>query len=114
LWCVGDQAAVIPSFTGDGMSIALHSGALAAQMFVAGQSADQYHQVLCAQLKRGVGLATWLSRAMVSGAGRMVAPLGLSLFPGAMSWIARLTRIPQGALLPSQETVLVPQQPSAR
>ena len=26
LWCVGDQAAVIPSFTGDGISIALHSG----------------------------------------------------------------------------------------
>jgi flavin-dependent dehydrogenase len=27
-WCLGDQAAVIPSFTGDGMAIALHSGAL--------------------------------------------------------------------------------------
>jgi flavin-dependent dehydrogenase len=26
LWALGDQAAVIPSFTGDGMSIALHSG----------------------------------------------------------------------------------------
>ena len=25
LWCIGDQAAVIPSFTGDGMAIALHS-----------------------------------------------------------------------------------------
>jgi menaquinone-9 beta-reductase len=25
LWCIGDQAAVIPSFSGDGIAIALHS-----------------------------------------------------------------------------------------
>ena len=80
LWCVGDQAAVIPSFTGDGMSIALHSGALAAQMFLAGQSAAQYHQLLCAQLNRGMSLATGISRAMVSGVGRSLAPIAVSLF----------------------------------
>jgi flavin-dependent dehydrogenase len=94
LWCVGDQAAVIPSFTGDGMSIALHSAALAAEMYLAGESADAYHQTLRAQLKRGMGLATLLSRAMVSGVGRRVAPVGLALFPDAMQWIARSTRIP--------------------
>jgi flavin-dependent dehydrogenase len=98
LWCVGDQAAVIPSFTGDGMSIALHSGALAAQMFLAGEDADGYQRRLDAHLRRSMRLATGLSRAMVSGAGRFVAPIGLSVFPGAMSWIARATRIPQRAL----------------
>ncbi len=114
LWCVGDQAAVIPSFTGDGMSIALHSGALAAQMFLAGQSAEQYHQLLRAQLKRGISLATGLSRAMVSGPGRMLAPLGLLIFPFAMGWIARSTRIPQRALLRSGEEDLRPHYPASR
>ncbi|MGB9079055.1 MAG: FAD-dependent monooxygenase, partial [Terracidiphilus sp.] len=51
LWRVGDQAAVIPSFTGDGMSIALHSAALAAQMFLDGRSAQAYGRALRAQLR---------------------------------------------------------------
>ena len=42
MWRVGDQVAVIPSFTGDGMSIALHSAVLAAEMYLDGKSADDY------------------------------------------------------------------------
>ena len=99
LWCVGDQAAVIPSFTGDGMSIALHSGALAAQMHLAGDTSDQYHRALQSQLKSGMGLATWLSRAMVTRAARELVPLGVSLFPRAIKSIATSTRIPSHALL---------------
>lgn len=98
LWSIGDQAACIPSFTGDGMSIALHSAALAAQMLIAGASADQFHRRLHAHLNRSIGLATGLSRALVSGPGRTLAPVGLSIFPGAMNWIARSTRIPDHAL----------------
>jgi len=98
LWCVGDQAACIPSFTGDGMSIALHSGALAARMASAGESAAAYMQVLQAHLGRSMRLATWLSRGLVTGAGRKLAPLGLAVFPHAMSWIAASTRIPDRAL----------------
>lgn len=98
LWCVGDQAAVIPSFTGDGMSIALHSATLAAQMYLAGANADRYHETLHAHLSHSMRLATALSRAMVTGAGRTLAPIGLSLFPGAINWIARSTRIPDRAL----------------
>jgi flavin-dependent dehydrogenase len=99
LWRVGDQAAVIPSFTGDGMSIALHSGALAAEMYLAGAGAEEYHQKLHTQLRRGMSLATLLSRGMVTGVGRTLAPLCLSLFPSAMSWIAASTRIPEQILL---------------
>jgi flavin-dependent dehydrogenase len=99
LWRLGDQAAVIPSFTGDGMAIALHSGALAAGMYVAGKSPDQYHEILSAQLKRGMSLATMLSRLMVSSAGRCVAPPALSVLPQAVGWIARSTRIPETAVL---------------
>ncbi len=102
LWCVGDQAAVIPSFTGDGMSIALHSASLATQMYLGGASADQYHRILNAHLSRGMRLATALSRAMVMGAGRALAPVGLAILPGATKWIARSTRIPEKALKQSR------------
>jgi menaquinone-9 beta-reductase len=97
-WRIGDQAAVIPSFTGDGMSIALHSGALAAQMALAGASASDYQRVLRGHLRRSMALSTWLSRAMVTRVGRTVAPFALAAIPAAMGWIASSTRIPQDAL----------------
>ncbi len=99
LWRIGDQAAVIPSFTGDGMSIALHSGSLAAEMSLAGAGAEEYHRRLHAKLRRGMTLGTLLSQTMVSRAGRILAPRGLSLFPNAMKWIAASTRIPAQARL---------------
>ena len=99
LWRIGDQAAVIPSFTGDGMSIALHSASLAAQMYLAGKSADEYLRTLRAQLSRGMFLATWGSRAMVASPGHLLVPFYYSLFPNAMRWMAASTRIPEQALL---------------
>ena len=99
LWCVGDQAAVIPSFTGDGMSIALHSAALASKMFLAGETPEQYNRRLHAQLRRGMNLATGLSRTMVTGAGRNLALCALSLFPNAIGWIASSTRIPAHSMI---------------
>jgi len=98
IWRVGDQAAVIPSFTGDGMSIALHSGALAAQMALAGRSPAEYHAALATQLRSGMRLSTLISRAMLSSAGRGLTPGLLSLVPGAMQWIAASTRIPAQAM----------------
>jgi len=99
LWCVGDQAAVIPSFTGDGMSIALHSAALATEMYLDGESAEQYNRRIHAQLSRGMSLATCLSRTIVTKAGCSLALFGLSLFPNAMRWIAASTRIPKQAIV---------------
>jgi flavin-dependent dehydrogenase len=99
IWCVGDQAAVVPSFTGDGLAIALHSGALAAEMFLAGATSDEYHHKLVEQLSRGMSLATRISRVMVTHVGRGIAPYGLRLFPHAVHWIARSTRIPEQALI---------------
>jgi flavin-dependent dehydrogenase len=99
LWSVGDQAAVIPSFTGDGMSIALHSAALAASMYLANESAEHYYRELHTHLSRRMSLATALSRAMVTSIGRSLAPLGVALIPQAIGWIASWTRIPQHAML---------------
>ena len=63
LWAIGDQAAVIPSFTGDGLALALHSGRFAARTLLAGQSAHHFHAELHKQLRRQLSLATVLSRA---------------------------------------------------
>lgn len=97
LWRIGDQAAVIPSFTGDGISIALHSAALAAGMYLDGKSAGEHMRALQAQLRAPMRLATWLSRAMVTSPGRKAAPAVLLLLPAAMSWIAAATRLPSAA-----------------
>ncbi len=108
LWPVGDQAAVIPSFTGDGMSIALHSAALATAMFQSGASPDAYQRTLAGQMRRGMKFATALSLLSVQAIAQTAAPLAFSLFPQAMSWIAAATRIPTTAL-----TSVVPRPSSA-
>lgn len=98
LWRVGDQAAVIPSFTGDGMAIALHSATLAAEMYLAGASTESYTHSLRAQLRPGMRLATIFSRAIVSPFGRAAAPAVLAVCPPLVGWIAQGTRIPANAL----------------
>jgi flavin-dependent dehydrogenase len=93
LWPLGDQIAVIPSFTGDGMSIALHSAALATAAHLASASAPDYQRQLVSQLRSGMSLATALSRAIVHPIPRQAIPFALSVFPQLMSWIASATRI---------------------
>ncbi|WP_263416548.1 NAD(P)/FAD-dependent oxidoreductase [Terriglobus albidus] len=90
-WYLGDQSAVMPSFTGDGMSIALHSAFLAADAYRRGVTAHTYQAILARQLKRPVRFATALSRCMVS---MPVLAHALRLYPGAMAWIASWTRVP--------------------
>ena len=97
-WRIGDQAAVIPPFTGDGMSIAFHSATLAARLHLEGKTPASYYKQLRAELSRGMSLATLLSQAMVSAPGRALAPFALSLFPGVMPRIALNTRIPEHAM----------------
>ncbi len=89
---------MIPSVTGDGMSIALHSGALASEMLLVGRSAIEFQSTLSAQLRRAMRISTFISQAMVTGAGRSLAPVLLSLVPNALGWIASSTRIPEESL----------------
>ncbi|MGC2498111.1 MAG: FAD-dependent oxidoreductase, partial [Acidobacteriaceae bacterium] len=46
LYCIGDQAAVIPSFTGDGISIALHTARRAAAAYRAAEPAQVFQPKL--------------------------------------------------------------------
>lgn len=108
VWRAGDQAAVIPSFTGDGMSIALHSAVLAAEMYLNGKNTDEYIRCLTGQLQRGMRFASGLSRAMLTPAARLIGPVLLRLSPGAMGRIALSTRIPDRALMATRLTAGAP------
>jgi flavin-dependent dehydrogenase len=99
LWRIGDQAAVIPSFTGDGMAIALHSAAMAVEMMLEGKGAEKCQRALAAQLQGGMRIATALSRLMASRIAWLVAPVAMAILPLMLGSIARATRIPERALL---------------
>src|SRR3546814_188846 len=64
---LGDQAAVIPSFSGDGMAIALHSGIAAADSFLAGSAAADYHMRLRRRLACQFAVAGGLHRLASTG-----------------------------------------------
>ncbi len=93
LYRLGDQSAVIPSFCGDGMAIALHSGRLAADMVAAGATPAAYHAQLRADVARQVRLATALQRLATSRIGRFALIAGLAAAPAALATLARWTRV---------------------
>ena len=95
---LGDQAGVIPSFSGDGMSIALHSARLAAAAVLGGATPAAYH----ARFRRDVGAqiarATWLQRGGETRVGRHLLVAGIGMVPPLLRWAAALTRVPPAAL----------------
>lgn len=100
LWAIGDQAAVIPSFTGDGLALALHSGRLAAHTLLARQSAHHFHAELHKQLRHQLWLATFLSRALVCPPRQTLVALTARLFPSTLRAVASHTRLPSRYLVP--------------
>jgi flavin-dependent dehydrogenase len=91
---LGDQAAVIPSFTGDGMAIALHSAALAAQSVLRGEAAAGYHRRLASDLSGQIRRATVLHR-LVAAPYLGAAMFGAAMFfPSVLAASAALTRVP--------------------
>jgi len=96
---LGDQAAVIPSFTGDGMAIALHSAAIAVATYLKGDNAATYHQQLFRDISGQVGRAGKLYNMARRGPTQQ-ALFGLArLWPGSLRIAAALTRVPVGARL---------------
>lgn len=92
LWRVGDQLAVIPSFTGDGVAMALLSGLAAAEAITAGRDAPAFHgawRQRSAAAMRLAGLGAWAMRRWPGG---FVAAAALA--PPAARALARATRMP--------------------
>ena len=97
IWRLGDQMAVIPSFTGDGMSIALHSAAVAVSGVLGGQDAAEYHRQMRRDIAAQIGRAGALYRLGRAPAGQAALMGAVRLWPGALRLAARLTRVPQSA-----------------
>jgi menaquinone-9 beta-reductase len=94
LFRLGDQAAVIPSLTGDGMAIALHSGRHAAEAWLAGADAAPYQRDLARILAPQMRLASLLHRAGMVRLTQAAAIPALRLFPGLLRHAASRTRLP--------------------
>jgi flavin-dependent dehydrogenase len=90
---VGDQLAVIPSFTGDGMSIALYSGLAAAHSIVVGESGVEFQKRLTDRLRpqfRWAGLVNLLFET--TGMHGFSVGLAAAL-PSLVTMIAQSTRV---------------------
>jgi flavin-dependent dehydrogenase len=99
LYCIGDQAAVIPSFTGDGISVALHTARCAAAAYLARESSSVFQPKLRSAMLPQMRLAQAAANGLNNALARAVLPFFLRVWPGAMQITARLTRVTQPAAL---------------
>lgn len=104
LYCVGDQAAVIPSFTGDGISIALHTARCAVAAYLAAQPAPLFQANLRSSLLAQMRLAEFAADSLNNSFSRAVLPFCLRVWPGVMRVTAKLTRIAQPAAVATRAT----------
>lgn len=97
LYCIGDQAAVIPSFTGDGISIALHTARAAVAAYLGSEPAPLFQARLRSTLRAQMRLAEFAADGLNNAFARAVLPFCLRVWPGVMRVTARLTRVAQHA-----------------
>jgi flavin-dependent dehydrogenase len=97
-WRLDDQAAVIPSFSGDGISIALYSARLAANAYLAGNHTGQFQALLNRSIANRVRAAALLSRALVSPLTQPLLAISVRIYPDLLRQVAAWTRIPPTAL----------------
>jgi len=95
LYCIGDQAAVIPSFTGDGISIALHTARCAVAAYLVAEPAPVFQTKLRSALQAQMRLALFAADGLNNSFARAVLPFFLRAWPGVMRVTAKLTRVAQ-------------------
>lgn len=95
LYCIGDQAAVIPSFTGDGISIALHTARRGTNAYLSGEPAKVFQPKLRSAMLPQMRLAELAADGLTNSLARALLPFCLRVWPGAMRVTARLTRVTQ-------------------
>jgi len=96
---LGDQAAVIPSFTGDGMSIALHSAYLASTVVLRGGNAEVYHRQLANDVSSQIRRAGVFYRLASHDRTHAIFFQMARFWPKLLDAAASVTRIPERARL---------------
>ncbi len=90
---------VIPSFTGEGMSMALHSGYLAASTFLRqGHVSAAFHQQMASDIQRQVRLAFVLNKAARFGPGQTMLFHLCRTWPTLMQQVAAFTRVREDSM----------------
>ena len=109
---LGDQAAVIPSLAGEGISLALASGTMAARQWLEGGAgaAQAYQRRFAAAARRPVTLARLARRLAESERGARLAMTAAGLLPPVLRLLASGTRIAESA---TATTRLAPARPPA-
>lgn len=98
IYRLGDQVGVIPSFSGDGMGIALHSGVVAATHYLADSGAGRYHRQIRHDVARQIWRAGLLYRASRWAPSQRLIMGWAALMPSGLRLAARLTRVPSSAV----------------
>ncbi|GGY61274.1 NAD(P)/FAD-dependent oxidoreductase [Marinobacter zhanjiangensis] len=93
LFRLGDQTAVIPSFAGDGMAIALHSGFLAARACLSGSGSRRYQHQAHRAFRSPVRRARLLSNGLQYLAARKAAVTLARAWPAVLTRSVSLTRL---------------------
>jgi menaquinone-9 beta-reductase len=100
LYRLGDQFAVIPSFTGEGLALALRTARLAAAAVLAHQPAGAYGRTAHAEVEGAIRNARLLERLLGHPLARQVmVPLGH--LPAVLPALARATRLRATVTLPA-------------
>ncbi|WP_290991489.1 FAD-dependent monooxygenase [Hyphomicrobium sp.] len=93
IYPVGDQLAVIPSFSGDGTALALASGIAAAQAVLNGESASSFQRRMLANYKPQFRRALILDRVIADARLRRAGIVGARLFPSIVTMLVSATRL---------------------
>lgn len=91
---LGDQMAVTPSFSGDGMSIALHTAFAAVEAYLTDGDAGLYHQCMHQGIRPQIRRASLISAAMLNNVGQAGLMVLASVMPRLLQAAASLTRLP--------------------
>ncbi len=90
---LGDQLCVIPSFTGDGTSLALSSGLAAARALLQGSSAGDFQQAFLARVRTQFLWAQTVDVTFKSALTRALGVRAVAAAPPLARIIANLTRV---------------------
>ncbi|MCQ8184674.1 NAD(P)/FAD-dependent oxidoreductase [Parvularcula maris] len=94
LYYIGDQAAVIPSFCGEGMGLALRSGRLVAEAVLSGRSATDFQSSFARLAGRRVKAAATLSAILAKPSAQRLAAGLAGAAPFLVTALAAATRTP--------------------
>ena len=93
LYRIGDQMAVIPSFAGDGIAIALHTAFAASKHYLLNNNSPAYYRDILKDLKAPVKTAKMVSHVLRRPEYHFILYTLLRAFPRVLHRVMRLTRL---------------------